>query len=146
MTEADKTAFKDAAKDLSVSSDQLNAAMDYCAWLMKVMDNAYGTGSYDLIASRPDNWQQMSDKYGYEYNPDNLGTYESQRDALLKGMGDAAKAIGAISGDISTMTKIINLYYLTEDSTGHTRLDYMSAAFKNAFDALKLRAATSRPA
>ena len=137
MTEADKTAFKDAAKDLSVSSDQLNAAMDYCAWLMKVMDNAYGTGSYDLIASRPDNWQQMSDKYGYEYNPDNLGTYESQRDALLKGMGDAAKAIGAISGDISTMTKIINLYYLTEDSTGHTRLDYMSAAFKNAFDALK---------
>lgn len=35
------------------------------------------------------------------------------------------------------MTKIINLYYLTEDSTGHTRLDYMSAAFKNAFDALK---------
>ena len=58
--------------------------MDYCAWLMKVMDNAYGTGSYDLIASRPDNWQQMSDKYGYEYNPDNLGTYESQRDALLK--------------------------------------------------------------
>lgn len=93
MTEADKTAFKDAAKDLSVSSDQLNAAMDYCAWLMKVMDNAYGTGSYDLIASRPDNWQQMSDKYGYEYNPDNLGTYESQRDALLKGMGDAAKAI-----------------------------------------------------
>ena len=137
MTETDKTAFKDAAKDLSVSSDQLNAAMDYCAWLMKVMDNAYGTGSYDLIASRPDNWQQMSDKYGYEYNPDNLGTYESQRDALLKGMGDAAKAIGAISGDISTMTKIINLYYLTEDSTGHTRLDYMSAAFKNAFDALK---------
>ena len=137
MTEADKTAFKDAAKDLSVSSDQLNAAMDYCAWLMKVMDNAYGTGSYDLIASRPDNWQQMSDKYGYEYNPDNLGTYESQRDALLKGMGDAARAIGAISGDISTMTKIINLYYLTEDSTGHTRLDYMSAAFKNAFDALK---------
>ena len=137
MTEADKTAFKDAAKDLSVSSDQLNAAMDYCAWLMKVMDNAYGTGSYDLIASRPDNWQQMSDKYGYEYNPDNLGTYESQRDALLKGMGDAAKAIGAISGDISTMTKIINLYYLTEDSTGNTRLDYMSAAFKNAFDALK---------
>ena len=137
MTEADKTAFKDAAKDLSTSSDQLNAAMDYCAWLMKVMDNAYGTGSYDLIASRPDNWQQMSDKYGYEYNPDNLGTYESQRDALLKGMGDAAKAIGAISGDISTMTKIINLYYLTEDSTGHTRLDYMSAAFKNAFDALK---------
>ena len=137
MTETDKTAFKDAAKDLSVSSDQLNAAMDYCAWLMKVMDNAYGTGSYDLIASRPDNWQQMSDKYGYEYNPDNLGTYESQRDALLKGMGDTAKAIGAISGDISTMTKIINLYYLTEDSTGHTRLDYMSAAFKNAFDALK---------
>ena len=137
MTEADKTAFKDAAKDLSTSSDQLNAAMDYCAWLMKVMDNAYGTGSYDLIASRPDNWQQMSDKYGYEYNPDNLGTYESQRDALLKGMGDAARAIGAISGDISTMTKIINLYYLTEDSTGHTRLDYMSAAFKNAFDALK---------
>ena len=137
MTEADKTAFKDAAKDLSVSSDQLNAAMDYCAWLMKVMDNAYGTGSYDLIASRPDNWQQMSDKYGYEYNPDNLGTYESQRDALLKGMGDAAEAIGAISGDISTMTKIINLYYLTEDSTGHTRMDYMSAAFKNAFDALK---------
>ena len=137
MTEADKTAFKDAAKDLSVSSDQLNAAMDYCAWLMKVMDNTYGTGSYDLIASRPDNWQQMSDKYGYEYNPDNLGTYESQRDALLKGMGDAASAIGAISGDISTMTKIINLYYLTEDSTGHTRLDYMSAAFKNAFDALK---------
>ena len=101
------------------------------------MDNAYGTGSYDLIASRPDNWQQMSVKYGYEYNPDNLGTYESQRDALLKGMGDASKAIGAISGDISTMTKIINLYYLTEDSTGHTRLDYMSAAFKNAFDALK---------
>ena len=50
MTETDKTAFKDAAKDLSVSSDQLNAAMDYCAWLMKVMDNAYGTGSYDLIA------------------------------------------------------------------------------------------------
>ena len=137
MTEADKTAFKDAAKDLSVSSDQLNAAMDYCAWLMKVMDNTYGTGSYDLIASRPDNWQQMSDKYGYEYNPDNLGTYESQRDALLKGMGDAASAIGAISGDISTMTKIINLYYLTEDSTGHTRLDYMSAAFKSAFDALK---------
>ena len=137
MTEADKTAFKDAAKDLSTSSDQFNAAMDYCAWLMKVMDNAYGTGSYDLIASRPDNWQQMSDKYGYEYNPDNLGTYESQRDALLKGMGDAARAIGAISGDISTMTKIINLYYLTEDSTGHTRLDYMSAAFKNAFDALK---------
>lgn len=28
MTETDKTAFKDAAKDLSVSSDQLNAAMD----------------------------------------------------------------------------------------------------------------------
>ena len=55
MTEADKTAFKDAAKDLSVSSDQLNAAMDYCAWLMKVMDNSYGTGSYDLLASRPDN-------------------------------------------------------------------------------------------
>ena len=137
MTEADKTAFKDAAKDLSVSSDQLNAAMDYCAWLMKVMDNSYGTGSYDLLASRPDNWQQMSDKYGYEYNPDNLGTYEAQRDAMLKGAGDAARAIGAISGDISTMTKIINTYYLTEDSTGNTRLDYMSAAFKNAFDALK---------
>ena len=62
--------------------------MDYCAWLMKVMDNSYGTGSYDLLASRPDNWQQMSDKYGYEYNPDNLGTYEAQRDAMLKGAGD----------------------------------------------------------
>lgn len=61
------------------------------------------------------------DKYGYEYNPDNLGTYEAQRDAMLKGAGDAARAIGAISGDISTMTKIINTYYLTEDSTGNTR-------------------------
>lgn len=137
MTNVDKEAFKNAAKDLTVSSDKLNAAMEYCAWLMKVIDNAYGTGNYDLEAERPDNWLEMSNKYGYDYDPGSLGSYETQRDALLKGAGDAADATGAISGDISTMTKIINIYYLTEDENGNTRLDNMSAQFKNAFTELK---------
>lgn len=137
MTTTDKETFKNAAKDLTVSSDKLNAAMDYCAWLMKVIDNAYGTGNYDLEAERPDNWLEMSNKYGYEYDPNNLGSYETQRDAMLKGAGDAADATGAISGDISTMTKIINIYYLTEDENGNTRLDNMSIQFKNAFTELK---------
>lgn len=137
MTTTDKEAFKNAAKDLTVSSEKLNAAMDYCAWLMKVIDNAYGTGNYDLEAERPDNWQEVSNKYGYEYDPANLSSYETQRDALLKGAGDAADATGAISGDISTMTKIINIYYLTEDEDGNTRLDNMSTQFQKAFDELK---------
>lgn len=137
MTTTDKTAFKNAAKDLTVSSDKLNAAMDYCAWLMKVIDNAYGTGNYDLEAERPDNWLEVSNQYGYEYDPANLSSYETQRDALLKGAGDAADATGAISGDISTMTKIINLYYLTEDEDGNTRLDNMSTQFQKAFEELK---------
>lgn len=137
MTATDKEAFKNAASDLSTSSEKLNAAMDYCAWLMKVIDNSYGTGNYDLDAERPDNWLEASNKYGYEYDPDNLSTYETQRDALLKGAGDAADATGAVSGDISTMTKIINIYYLTEDKDGNTRLDNMSKQFQNAFTELK---------
>ena len=137
MTTMDKEAFKNAANDLTVSSEKLNAAMDYCAWLMKVIANTYGTGNYDLEAERPENWQEMSNKYGYEYNPNNLSTYEAQRDALLKGAGDAAEATGAISGDISTMTKIINIYYLTEDENGNTRLDNMSIQFQNAFTEMK---------
>lgn len=137
MTATDKNAFKDAAKDLGVSSDQLHAAMEYSAWLMKVVDNSYGTGNYDLEAERPDDWRTASDKYGYEYDPDNLSTYETQRDALLRAAGDAADATAALSADISTMTKIINTYYLTEDENGQTRLDHMSEQFRSAFDALK---------
>lgn len=137
MTTVDKEAFKSAAKDLTTSSEKLNAAMDYCAWLMKVIDNSYGSGNYDLEAERPDNWLEASNRYGYEYDPNNLGNYETQRDAMLKGASNAADATGAISGDISTMTKIINIYYLTEDENGNTRLDNMSTQFQNAFTELK---------
>ena len=35
------------------------------------------------------------------------------------------------------MTRIINLYYLTEDTDGNTRLDNMSAAFKTAFNTMR---------
>ena len=111
--------------------------MAYLGWLMKTADNSYGTGNYDLISERPDNWQEMSGKYGYIYDPDALNSYESIRDALLRGVGDASSAAGSLSGDISTMTRIINLYYLTEDTDGNTRLENMSYAFQNAFNTMR---------
>ena len=137
MTSADKSSFKSSAGDLSVTTERLNASMAYLGWLMKTADNSYGTGNYDLISERPDNWQEMSGKYGYIYDPDALTSYESIRDALLRGVGDASSAAGSLSGDISTMTRIINLYYLTEDSDGNTRLDNMSYAFQNAFNIMR---------
>ncbi|MBQ9044536.1 MAG: hypothetical protein IJ112_01155, partial [Oscillospiraceae bacterium] len=137
MTEADKTTFKSSAQDLTTSADKLNASMAYLGWLMKAADNAYGTGNYDLEAERPENWEHDAEEYGYDYNPAALTSYESIRDALLRGAGDASGAAGAISGDVSAMTKVINTYYLTEDEDGNTRLDNMSAAFKSAFDSLK---------
>ncbi len=137
MSSADKTSFKNAAGDLTTSAERLNAAMAYCGWLMKVADNQVGTGNYDLVAERPDNWLEMSNRYGYQYDPDALTSYEGVRDALLMGVGDASSAAGVVSGDISTMTRIINLYYLTEDTDGNTRLDNMSSAFKTAFETLR---------
>ena len=141
MTASDRSNFKSATTDLTTTSERLNAAMAYCGWLMKVADNQAGTGNYDLLSERPDNWLEMSNKYGYQYDPDALTSYEGVRDALLKGVGDAASAAGILSGDISTMTRIINLYYLTEDVDGNTRMENTSAAFKTAFDTL--RGATS---
>ena len=137
MTEADKTNFKNSAQDLSSSTDKLNASMAYLGWLMKAADNAYGTGNYDLESERPATWEHDAEEYGYEYNPAALTSYESIRDAMLRGAGDASSSAGALSGDVSTMTKVINTYYLTEDENGKTRLDNMSAAFKSAFDSLK---------
>ncbi len=137
MSDADKTSFKSSANDLSTSTDKLNASMAYLGWLMKAADNAYGTGNYDLESERPDSWERDAEEYGYEYNPDALTTYETIRDAMLRGAGDASSAAGAISGDVSTMTKVINTYYLTEDADGNTRMDNMSAAFNSAFDSLK---------
>lgn len=137
MTAADKSSFKGATSDLSTTSERLNAAMAYCGWLMKVADNQAGTGNYDLLSERPDNWVEMSNKYGYQYDPDALTSYEGVRDALLKGVGDAASSAGVLSGDISTMTRILNLYYLTEDTDGNTRMENTSAAFKTAFNTLQ---------
>lgn len=137
MTTSDKTAFKSSAGDLSVTTERLNAAMAYMGWLMKAADNSYGTGNYDLVSERPDNWLEMSNRYGYNYDPDSLTSFEAIRDALLRGVGDASSAAGGISGDISTMTRIINLYYLTEDSDGNTRMDNMSFAFKTAMDTMR---------
>ena len=137
MTPADKDSFKSSANDLATTSERLNASMAYLGWLMKAADNSYGTGNYDLVSERPDNWQEMSNKYGYVYDPDALTNYESIRDAMLRGVGDAASAAGLLSGDISTMTRIINLYYLSEDQDGNTRLDNTSFAFKNAFTTMR---------
>ena len=137
MTDSDKSSFKASAGDLSVTSERLNASMAYLGWLMKAADNSYGTGSYDLYSERPDNWLEMSNKYGYNYDPDSMTTFESIRDALMRGVGDASSAAGSLSGDISTMTRIINLYYLTEDTDGNTRLDNMSSAFKTAFNTMR---------
>ena len=137
MTDSDKYTFKSSAGDLTVTTERLNASMAYLGWLMKAADNSYGTGSYDLYSERPDNWLEMSNKYGYNYDPDSMTTFESIRDALLRGVGDASSAAGSLSGDISTMTRIINLYYLTEDTDGNTRLDNMSAAFKTAFNTMR---------
>lgn len=116
---------------MSDSLERINVELEYLAYIASAYFNKKGDGEVDLDQLRPDNSDEIKDKYGYDYDLDAGSSSAKLKKALVQVVSDLIMDTAKLSKATSKVLAILDDYYLTPiyDTDGdgipdQSRLEY----------------------
>ena len=98
---------------MSESLERINVELEYLAYIASAYFNKKGDGSVDLSQLRPDNADEIKDKYGYDYDLDENSSSAKLKKAMVQVVSDLITDTAKLSKATSTVLGILDDYYLT---------------------------------
>ena len=116
---------------MSESLERINVELEYLAYIASAYFNKKGDGEVDLGQLRPENADEIKDKYGYDYDLDAGSSSAKLKKALVQVVSDLIMDTAKLSKATSKVLAILDDYYLTPiyDTDGdgipdQSRLEY----------------------
>lgn len=130
MDDATYQEFSQSIHELAGAMERIGVELDYLAYLSALYFNKKGDGTTDTEAMKPDNWQEIEEEYGYDYNMEDASAAKL-RDAMLGVASDLATDGAKAAKANAKVMQILDTYYLTPiyDTDGdgvpdQSRLEY----------------------
>lgn len=112
MDDATYQEFTQNVHELSAAMKRISVEMDYLAYLSALYFNKKADGTTDTEVMKPDNWQEIEEEYGYDYNMEDASAAKL-RDAMLRVASDLATDGAKAAKANSKIVEILDAYYLT---------------------------------
>ena len=98
---------------MSESLERINVELEYLAYIASAYFNKKGDGSVDLGQLRPDNADEIKDKYGYDYDLDANSSSAKLKKAMVQVVSDLITDTAKLSKATGKVLNILDDYYLT---------------------------------
>ena len=98
---------------MSESLERINVELEYLAYIASAYFNKKGDGEVDLGQLRPENADEIKDKYGYDYDLDAGSSSAKLKKALVQVVSDLIMDTAKLSKATSKVLAILDDYYLT---------------------------------
>lgn len=98
---------------MSESLERINVELEYLAYIASAYFNKKGDGNVDLDQLRPENADEIKQKYGYDYGLDANSSTSKLKKAMIQVVSDLIADTAKLSKATGAVLNILDDYYLT---------------------------------